>query len=149
MMQQVSAKSFSHNNQLVSSAADQRSNYSPTQVPPTTPSPTSWSSTLKPVTINQFTSLIDQIATIFESPIKVLRLFFTSNLQGEIVKQNNLYAKQVTGDDEFQKWHAKIEVRTAYILGVLHADGHQPSTIVIVKTMCVHVCVCADVRVWR
>lgn len=93
------SQSFSHNNQLASSVADQRSTYSSTQAPPTTPSPTSWSSTLKPVCYNQPIYKFDW--SDCESPLEVFRLFFTSNLQGEIVKQSNLHATEVIGDDKF------------------------------------------------
>jgi len=61
-------------------------------------SPSSWTDRLQSVTINSFTSTVGPTTDIPESPIDVFELFFSDDLQEEIVRETNRYAKQVMGD---------------------------------------------------
>ena len=73
-------------------------------VPNPTTQPTSWSSTLHPVTINPFTSPVGPTVPISASPLEVLELFFSADLMEKIVEESNRYANQVMGDEKFNKW---------------------------------------------
>ena len=73
-------------------------------VPNPTTQPTSWSSTLHPVTINPFTSPVGPTVPISDSPLEVLELFFSADLMEKIIEESNRYANQVMGDERYNKW---------------------------------------------
>ena len=54
-----------------------------------TSQPTSWSSTLHPVTINPFTSPVGPAVPISASPLDVFTLFFSSDLMEKITNETN------------------------------------------------------------
>lgn len=78
--------------------------HSPTQPQSATPPPCSWSSTLTPLTIDDFTSPAGPTLTVPESPSDVFQLMFTPTFINSIVEQSNLYAKEVMGDDKYSSW---------------------------------------------
>ena len=71
---------------------------------PDSDTPPSWSSTLKPVTITPFSAPVGPTVAIPESPLDTFKLMFTTDLQDEIVKQSNLYAKEVMGEEKYSRW---------------------------------------------
>lgn len=70
-------------------------------VPPTIPS--NWSNTLAPVTIQPFTS-VGSTVQIPDSPIDIFNIFFTEDFLQGIVEESNRYARQVLGQELFDKW---------------------------------------------
>ena len=94
-----------------------------------TSQPTSWSSTLHPVTINPFTSPVGPAVPIAASPLDVFTLFFSSDLMEEITNESNKYAKQVMGDEMFSKWNRMTVEELKAFLGfhILMAMNHLPS----------------------
>ena len=66
--------------------------------------PPQWSSSLSAVPISDFTSPVGPTVTIPESPSEVFELMFTPSLMDSIVKQTNLYAKEVMGDERYAVW---------------------------------------------
>ena len=55
-----------------------------------------------------------------ETASKVFELMFTLSFMDMIVKQSNLYAKQVMGDEKYASW----EKITREELRILHFDGN-------------------------
>ncbi len=95
----------------------------------TTPTPTTWSSTLKPVTIKPFQSPVGPTAIISTSPLEVYHLFFTDNLREEIVEQTNRYAEQGMEDEQYQRWKKVTVEELEAFLGfyILMAINQLPS----------------------
>ena len=94
-----------------------------------TSQPTSWSSTLHPVTINPFTSPVGPTVPISASPLDVFTLFFSSDLMEKITNETNRYAKQVMGNEMFSKWNRITVDELKSFLGfhILMAMNHLPS----------------------
>ena len=81
----------------------------PTPPPRQTPSSNSdtlstWSSTLKPVTIQLSTSPVGPKVAIPDSRSGTFDMLFTPALMDTIVEQSNLCAKEVMGDDKYSSW---------------------------------------------
>ena len=93
-----------------------------------TSQPTSWSSTLHPVTINPFTSPVGPAVPISASPLDVFTLF-SSDLMEKITNETNRYAKQVMGNEMFRKWNRMTVDELKAFLGfhILMAMNHLPS----------------------
>ena len=95
-------------------------------VPNPTTQPTSWSSTLHPVTINPFTSPVGPTVPISDSPLEVLELFFSADLMEKIIEESNRYANQVMGDERYNKWKkVTVEELKAFLgfhilMGIIH-----------------------------
>ena len=88
-----------------------------------------WSTTIKRVLIQPFTSPTGPVEDISSSPIDVFNLFFTPDLMEEIVKQSNAYARTVMGPEKYDKW-AKITVKEfkAFLgFSILMGINHLPS----------------------
>ena len=66
--------------------------------------PPQWSSSLSTVSISDFTPPVGPTVAISESPSEVFELMFTPSLMGTIVKQTNLYANEVMGDERYAAW---------------------------------------------
>ena len=76
---------------------------------PGSPGSATWTTTIKRVPIQPFTSPTCPIEDISSVPIGVYDLFFTPYLMEEIVKQSNTYTKAVMGPEKYDKW-TKITV---------------------------------------
>ena len=104
----------------------------PSQVhmPPNTHQiPTTWSKILHSVPIHPFTSSVGPTFTITESPLDVFSHFFTDELIDEIVKQSNLYASHVMGNEKYNEWD-KITVsdlKAYFGFYILMGINHLPS----------------------
>ena len=68
------------------------------------PLPTAWTDQLQSITIRDFISRVGPTTDIPEAPIVVFELFFSDDLQEEIVRESNCNAKQVMGDQQYQSW---------------------------------------------
>lgn len=68
------------------------------------PLPTSWTDQQQPVAIKDFMSTVGSTTDIPESSMDVFELLFSNDLQEEIVRESNRYAKQVMGDQQYQSW---------------------------------------------
>ena len=92
-------------------------------------SPNSWTDQLQSVTINAFTSTVGPTTDIPESPIDVFELFFSEDLQEEIVRENYRYAKQVMGDQQYQSWTPITveELKAFFGFSILMGVNHLPS----------------------
>ena len=66
--------------------------------------PTSWSSQLRRIDIQPFSSPVGPTVTIPDSPLEVFRLFFPNNLVQLIVEESNAYAREVMGDEKYSAW---------------------------------------------
>ena len=106
----------------------------PATTPATTPditplTPTSWSRTLKPVTIKSFTSPVGPTVPISASPLEVFELFFSPDLMKEIVAESNRYANDTMGEEKFQEWTTMTVNELKAFLGflILMAINHLPS----------------------
>ena len=93
-----------------------------------TSQPTSWSSTLHPVTINPFTSPVGPAVPISASPLDMFTLF-SSDLMEKITNETNRYAKQVMGNVMFSKWSRMTVDELKAFLGfhILMSMNHLPS----------------------
>ena len=92
-------------------------------------SPPSWSSTLTPVTIPPFSSPVGPTVDIPESPINTFELSFTCDLLDDIMKQTNLYAKEVMGEEKYSAWSTitKEELRACLGFCILMGINHLPA----------------------
>ena len=84
---------------------------------PMSSSDAGWSSTLTPVNIAQFNSPVGPIVTVPDSPLKVFELLFTTDLQSNVVNENNKYAAQVMGEERYNKWDKMTEDEFRAYLG--------------------------------
>ena len=66
--------------------------------------PPDWSSKLTPLTIGDFTSTVGPTVPVPETASEVFDLMFTPSFLDTIVKQSNLYAEQVMGEDKYASW---------------------------------------------
>ena len=80
---------------------------SPTSSPPDLPS--TWSTSLKPVTVKSFDSPVGPTFAVLESAKEVFELFFSADLTQLVVDESNRYAEQVMGSEKFTRWN-KITV---------------------------------------
>ena len=106
----------------------------PTPPPRQTPSSNSdtlptWSSTLKPVTIQPFTSPVGPKVAIPDSPSGTFDMLFTPALMDTIVEQSKLYAKEVMGDDKYSSWVKITREELKAYLGfcILMGINHLPA----------------------
>ena len=106
----------------------------PTPPPRQTPSSNSvtlpaWSSTVKPVTIQPFTSPVGPKVAIPDSPSGTFDMLFTPALMDTIVEQSNLYAKEVMGDDKYSSWVKITREELKAYLGfcILMGINHLPA----------------------
>jgi hypothetical protein len=62
-------------------------------------------------------------------PIDVFELFFSADLQEEIVRESNRYAKQVMGDQQYQSWTPITveELKAFFGFSILMGVNHLPS----------------------
>ena len=83
---------------------------------------------MQPVTINDFTSTVGPTTEIPESPIDDFELF-SDDLQEEIVRESNRYAKQVMGDQQYQSWTPITveELKAFFGFSILMGVNHLPS----------------------
>ena len=99
-------------------------------MPPNThQTPTTWSKIFHSVPIHPFTSSVGPTFTITESPLDVFSHFFTDELIDEIVKQSNLYASHVMGNEKYNEWD-KITVsdlKAYFGFYILMGINHLPS----------------------
>ena len=91
--------------------------------------PSSWTDQLQSVNIDDFTSIVGPTTDISESPIDVFELFFSDDLQIEIVRESNRYAKQVMGDQQYQSWTPITvdELKAFFGFSILMGVNHLPS----------------------
>ena len=88
-----------------------------------------WSTTIKQLNIQAFTSPVGPTQDISSSPVEVFDLFFSPDLMEVIVKESNAYAKLAMGDEKYDKW-SKItvdELRAFLGFSVLIDINHLPS----------------------
>ena len=91
--------------------------------------PTSWSSQLKRIDIQPFSSPVGPTVTIPDSPLEVFRLFFPNNLVQLIVEESNAYAREVMGDEKYSAW-SKItpeDIKALLGFSILMGIVHLPS----------------------
>ena len=96
--------------------------------PGTATLPTSWSSSLMPLNIKDFTSSVGPTVAIPASPLEAFKLFFTTDLLERIVEESNRYARQVMGDERYDQWNKMtLEDLKAYLgFIILMAINHLP-----------------------
>ena len=63
-----------------------------------------WSTTIKHLSIHPFTSPVGPTQDISSSPQEVFNLFFSPDLMERIVQESNAYAKRAMGDEKYDKW---------------------------------------------
>ena len=65
-----------------------------------------------------------------DTPSDVFQLFFNEDLQEQIVDESNRYAKQVTGEEAYQKWSPITveELRAFFGFNILMGIVHLPTT---------------------
>ena len=88
----------------------------------------SWSPTLTPVNVTPFTSHVGPKVAIPESPSDTFQLnqMFTPAFLDAIVKQTNLYAKEVMGEDKYESWEKVTQVELKAYLGFVSSVGSLP-----------------------
>ena len=87
-----------------------------------------WSTTIKCLSIHPFTSPVGPTQGISSSPLEVFDLFFFPDLMEIIVKESNVYAKIAVGDEKHEKW-SKItveELKAFFGFNVLRGINHLP-----------------------
>lgn len=62
-----------------------------------------WSTTIKWLNIQPFTSPVGPTQDIFSSPLEIFDLFFLPYLMEQIVWESNAYAKTARGDEKYDK----------------------------------------------
>ena len=88
-----------------------------------------WSTTIKRLNIQPFTSPVGPTQDISSSPLEVFDLFFSPDLMERIVRESNAYAKSAMGNEKYEKW-SKItvdELRAFLGFSVLMGINHLPS----------------------
>ena len=88
-----------------------------------------WSTTIKRLSVHPFTSSVGPTQHISSSPLEVFDLFFSPDLMEKIVKESNAYAKIAMGDEKYEKWSKIIVDELKAFLGfsVLMGINHLPS----------------------
>ena len=92
-------------------------------------SESTWTTTIKRLNIQPFTSPVGPTQDISSSPLEVFDLFFSPDLMERIVRESNAYAKSAMGNERYEKW-SKItvdELRAFLGFSVLMGINHLPS----------------------
>ena len=91
--------------------------------------PLSWTDQLKEVTVNPFDQNTGPTVDVPDTPSEVFQLFFNEDLQEQIVDESNRYAKQVMGEEAYQKWSPITveELRAFFGFNILMGIVHLPA----------------------
>ena len=87
-----------------------------------------WSTTIKQLNIQPFTSPVGPIQDISSSPLEVFDLFFSPDLMERIVRESNAYAMSAMGNEKYERW-SKMTVELRAFLGFSVLMGKQPPAV--------------------
>ena len=90
---------------------------------------TTWSPPVTLPLVQPFTSPVGPTTTIPESPLAAFLLTFTPTIASVIVRESNKYAREIMGEERFQKWEqiSEKELRAYLGFSILMAIAHVPA----------------------